>query len=156
MGIDSELGSRLVVDLSRVVKLLRAVNVSAPRFHESLEPSAHPLLFAIHDEPARVTVLADRLHTDVSVVSRQVGHLESLELVTKAADPDDGRASLVTLSAEGSELVTRVLDGRGRWMAGVLSDWTPDQAESLESHLERLALPLRAELDALTAAKGNR
>ncbi|MDZ4235585.1 MAG: MarR family transcriptional regulator, partial [Dietzia sp.] len=101
MAIDAEQGGKLVMDLSRVVKLLRAVNVSVPRFHESLEQSAHPLLFAIHDEPARVTNLADRLHTDISVVSRQVRHLETLGLVAKVPDPDDGRASVVTLTSEG-------------------------------------------------------
>lgn len=156
MAIDAEQGGQLVVDLSRVVKLLRAVNVSVPRFHESLEPSAHPLLFAIHDEPARVTDLADRVHNDISVVSRQVRHLETLGLVTKVPDPDDGRASLVTLTAVGSELVAQVFDGRGQWMADVLADWTPEQATSLDQNLTRLAESLRTELDALTSAKENR
>ncbi|WP_291080166.1 MarR family winged helix-turn-helix transcriptional regulator [Dietzia sp. UBA5065] len=156
MSVDIDQSARLVVDLSRVVKLLRAVNVCVPRFHESLEPSAHPLLFAVHDEPARVTDLADRVHTDVSVVSRQVRHLESLGLVTKVPDPDDGRASLVTLTAEGSDLVARVFDGRGQWMADVLSDWTPEQAASLGESLNHLAESLRSELDSLTSAKENR
>lgn len=156
MAIDTDQSAQLVVDLSRVVKLLRAVNVSVPRFHEYLESSAHPLLFAIHDEPARVTDLADRVHTDVSVVSRQVRHLETLGLVTKVPDPDDGRASLVTLSAEGTDLVTRVFDGRGQWMAEVLADWTPEQAASLNEGLTHLAESLRTELDALTSAKENR
>ncbi|MBB1041944.1 MULTISPECIES: MarR family transcriptional regulator [unclassified Dietzia] len=155
MAIDAEQGGKLVMDLSRVVKLLRAVNVSVPRFHESLEQSAHPLLFAIHDEPARVTNLADRLHTDISVVSRQVRHLETLGLVAKVPDPDDGRASVVTLTSEGSDLVTRVFAGRGQWMADVLADWTPEQAASLDEGLARLAESLRTELDALTSAKEN-
>jgi DNA-binding MarR family transcriptional regulator len=145
VSVDIDQSARLVVDLSRVVKLLRAVNVCVPRFHESLEPSAHPLLFAVHDEPARVTDLADRVHTDVSVVSRQVRHLESLGLVTKVPDPDDGRASLVTLTAEGSDLVARVFDGRGQWMAA-----------SLGESLNHLAESLRSELDSLTSAKENR
>ncbi|MDV8001749.1 MarR family winged helix-turn-helix transcriptional regulator [Rhodococcus sp. IEGM 1408] len=155
MAIDAELSGQLVVDLSRVVKLLRAVNIAVPRFHESLEPSAHPLLFAIHDEPTRVTDLADRVHTDVSVVSRQVRHLATLGLVTKVPDPDDGRASLVILTTEGSELVSRVFDGRGQWMAEVLSDWTPEQAASLNDHLIHLAESLRTELNALTSVKEN-
>ena len=155
MPIDAEQGGQLVVDLSRVVKLLRAVNVSVPRFHESLEPTAHPLLFAVHDGPARITELAARVHTDISVVSRQVRHLETLGLVTKIADPDDGRASLVALSPEGIDLVGRVFDGRGRWMAGVLSDWTPEQAAALQDSLDHLAESLRTELDALTSAKEN-
>lgn len=153
MGISAEQSGQLVVDLSRVVKLLRAVNLTVPRFHEALEPTAHPLLFAIHDEPARVTDLADRVHTDVSVVSRQVRHLETLGLVTKIPDPDDGRASVVTLTSEGSDLVTRVFDGRGEWMAAILADWTPEQAASLGENLTHLAQSLRTELEHLTSAK---
>lgn len=155
MAIDAEQGGQLVVDLSRVVKLLRAVNVSVPRFHESLEPTAHPLLFAVHDGPARVTALADRVHNDISVVSRQVRQLESLGLVTKVPDPDDGRACLVTLTAEGSDLVARVFDGRGQWMAEVLADWTPEQAASLNESLDHLAESLRTELNSLTSAEEN-
>lgn len=156
MTIDDGHGADLVVSLARVVKLVRAVNVSIPRFHPSLEPSTHPLLFSVHEAPARVTELADRVHTDLSVVSRQVRHLKSIGLVTKVPDPGDGRASLVVLTPEGSEIVDRVLAGRGRWMAEVLADWTPEQAETLRSNLEQLAASLHTELDSLTTAKETR
>lgn len=156
MSIDADQGADLVVSLAQVVKLLRAVNVSMPRFHESLEPSTHPILFAVHDEPARVTDLADRIHTDLSVISRQVHHLESIGLVTKVADPDDGRARLVMLTAKGSEIVDSVLAGRGRWMADLLADWTPEQTEAFRSTLDQFAQSLRVELDSLTTIKENR
>ncbi len=146
VAIDPELGGVLAAELSRVAKLLRAHNATSPRFHASVEVSAYPLLFAVRDEAARITALAERVHTDVSVVSRQVRHLEDLGLLAKAPDPDDGRASLVTLTAEGSDLVARVVAGRGHWLAGLLSDWTPEQAESLLHHLDHLADSLRAEL----------
>lgn len=153
MAIDAGQGSRLVVDLTRVVKLLRAVNVSVPRFDEAVEASAHPLLFAIHDGPARVTDLAARLHTDVSVASRQVRQLEERGLITKVPDPDDGRASLVTLTSEGTELVTQVVDRSGEWMAGVLEDWTPGEADAFIGGLGRLVDSLHSELCSLTSAK---
>jgi DNA-binding MarR family transcriptional regulator len=153
MTVDTGQAGRLAVDLSRVVKLLRALNATSPRFHDRVEVSAYPLLFAVHEEPARVTALAERVHTDVSVVSRQVRHLETLGLVAKAPDPDDGRASLVALTPEGDDLVTRVVDGRGRWLAGILDGWTPDQAESFHLHLDHFADSLRAELDARTTTQ---
>ncbi|UVE95125.1 MULTISPECIES: MarR family transcriptional regulator [unclassified Dietzia] len=156
MPIDAERGGRVVVDLSRVVKLLRAVNLSVPSYDEAVEPTAHPLLFAIHDGPARVTDLAARIHTDVSVVSRQVSQLESRGLITKVPDPDDGRASLVTLTSAGAELISRVLDSSGEWMAGLLRDWTPDQADTFISDLRRLADSLHTELCSLTSAEESR
>ncbi|TCJ77613.1 UNVERIFIED_ORG: MarR family transcriptional regulator [Dietzia maris] len=156
MAIDAERGGRLVVDLSRVVKLLRAVNLSVPRYDEAVEPSAHPLLFAIHDGPARVTDLAARVHTDVSVVSRQVRQLETRGLIAKVPDPDDGRASLVTLTAEGTDLVSQVFERSGDWMAGLLEDWTPDRADAFIADLAGLADSLHAELCSLTSAEENR
>ena len=156
MAIGAERGGRLMVDLSRVVKLLRAVDLSVPRFDEAVEPSAHPLLFAIHDGPARVTDLATRVHTDVSVVSRQVRQLENRGLIAKIPDPDDGRASLVTLTAEGSDLVTRVFERGGVWMARLLDDWTPERADAFIADLARLADALHTELRSLTSAEENR
>jgi DNA-binding MarR family transcriptional regulator len=156
MAIDARQGGRVLVDLTRVAKLLRAVNVSAPRYHEAVEPSAHPLLFAIHDGPVRVTDLAARVHTDVSVVSRQVGQLETRGIVAKVPDPEDGRASLVILTPEGSDLVSRVFDRSGDWMAGLLDDWTPDEADRFIAALTRLADSLHTELDSLTTAKETR
>lgn len=150
MPVDPELSADLAVDLSRVVKLLRALNATSPRFHEQIEVSTYPLLFAVREAAARVTTLAERVHTDVSVVSRQVRHLESLGLAAKAPDPDDGRASLVTLTPDGEELLDRVTEGRGRWLAGILADWSPEQARSLHHHLTHLADSLRTELDART------
>ena len=42
-----------------------------------------------------------RLGLDKSTVSRQVSHLVDLGLVDRAADPVDGRAQVLTPSAEG-------------------------------------------------------
>ncbi len=156
MAIDAERGGQLVLDLTRVVKLLRAVNISVPRFDDAVEASAHPLLFALHDGPARVTDLATRVHTDVSVVSRQVSQLETRGLITKVPDPDDGRANLVTLTPAGTELVSRVFDRSGEWMARLLEDWTPDQTDTFSSNLGRLADSLHSELRTLTSAEENR
>lgn len=156
MAIDAGRGGRLVVDLSRVVKLLRAVNISVPRFDEVVEASAHPLLFAIHAGPARVTDLAARVHTDVSVVSRQVSQLEARGLIAKVPDPADGRASLVTLTTAGGGLVSQVFDRSGDWMAGLLDDWTPEQVDALITGLGRLADSLHTELCSLTSTEEGR
>jgi DNA-binding MarR family transcriptional regulator len=61
--------------------------------------------------PARVGELAEAARVDVSVISRQLQQLESDGLVEREPDPADRRASLLTLSAAGRE----VLDtGRAR------------------------------------------
>jgi DNA-binding MarR family transcriptional regulator len=90
------------------------------------------------------------------VVSRQVRQLETRGLIAKVPDPDDGRASLVTLTAEGTYLVSQVFERSGDWMAGLLEDWTPDRADAFIADLARLADSLHAELCSLTSAEENR
>src|ERR687889_814645 len=63
---------------------------------------------------ARVSVLAEAARVDVSVVSRQL----------RAPDPNDGRASLVSLSEEGQRVLAK---GRARMVALMeerLSGWS--------------------------------
>jgi DNA-binding MarR family transcriptional regulator len=79
-----------------------------------------------------------RLGLDKSTVSRQVSHLVDLGLVDRAADPVDGRAQVLTPSAEGSARLTRIREvRRGRWEAD-LSDWPPADVARLGELLARL------------------
>ena len=147
MALDPETGTRLSLDLVRVVKLLQALKSTAPRHHERVEQTSYPILFTLSREPARITRIAEHVHSDVSVVSRQVTALEGHGLVTRSPDPEDRRASLVRLTADGEELVAEALAGRGRWFAGMLPDWTEEEAEVLHAGLERLTRDLTRALD---------
>src|SRR3712207_4253603 len=81
---------------------------------------------------ARVSALAEAARVDVSVVSRQVQALESDGLVVRAADPNDRRASLVSLSEAGRQVLdegrTRMEDlveeRLARWSTSDLADAT--------------------------------
>ena len=55
---------------------------------------------------------SNRLGLDKSTVSRQVAHLVDLGLVERAADPVDGRAQVLTPSAEGSTRLARIREVR--------------------------------------------
>src|SRR5579875_492246 len=57
--------------------------------------------------PMRIGDLADRLRLAQSTVSALVGKLLAAGLVVRDTDPQDRRASVLTLSAQGSEAVTQ-------------------------------------------------
>ena len=79
-----------------------------------------------------------RIGLDKSTVSRQISHLVDLGLVDRAADPVDGRAQVLTPSAEGSARLTRVRDvRRARWEDD-LSDWPASDVATLAELLHRL------------------
>jgi DNA-binding MarR family transcriptional regulator len=91
----------------------------------------------------RVSALAEAARVDVSVVSRQVQSLEQDGLVVRAADPNDGRASLVSLSDTGRRALE---DGRARMESLVeerLSGWSTEDLADLTRNLGRLLEDLR-------------
>lgn len=140
--LDRETAERVSVGLIRLMKLLQALRQHAPRIHPAVDATAYPILFNLNAEPRRVSVLADCVHSDVSTVSRQVSTLEAHGLVDKVSDPDDGRAQLVRLSAEGHALVAGIQQQRTEWFRELMGDWTAEEASDFAGHLERFGANL--------------
>jgi hypothetical protein len=65
----------------------------------------------------------------------------------KVADTQDGRAFMVSLSAEGTELVERLKASRGEWFRQILRDWEPGDAEAFGDYLDRFATSFEASKD---------
>jgi DNA-binding MarR family transcriptional regulator len=110
----------------------------AAELHPELDGAAYGLLALLQDAgPLRASDLVARLGLDKSTVSRQVASLVALGLVDRAADPEDGRAQVLTPSAEGSVRLSRIRDARrARWEAD-LSDWAADDVATLGRLLAR-------------------
>ena len=147
MAISLETATRLSTELVRVMKLFQSMRQHAPKLHPGVEPASYPILFNLVDEPRRVSLLADCVHSDVSTVSRQVTMLVSHGLLDKVADPLDGRAHMVSLSAEGAELVERLKAARGEWFRQMLHDWDPADADAFNDQLDRFATSFEASKD---------
>jgi DNA-binding MarR family transcriptional regulator len=144
MAISLDTATRLSTDLVRVMKLFQSLRQHSPKLHPGLEPASFPILFNLVDGPRRVSLLADCVHSDVSTVSRQVTTLVSHGLLEKVADTQDGRAFMVSLSAEGMDLVERLKVSRGEWFRRMLQDWKPGEAEAFGEYLERFATAFEA------------
>jgi DNA-binding MarR family transcriptional regulator len=65
--------------------------------------------------PIRAGDLAADLALTRPTMSKQLARLEAAGLVTRSADPDDGRASLIALSPEGKRIFALLVQ-RGREM----------------------------------------
>jgi DNA-binding MarR family transcriptional regulator len=89
--------------------------------------------------PVRLSDLATSLELDLSTVSRQVRQLVDTGLVTRHADPDDGRATLLSLSRRGCQVLQAVRSARRDVLARTLSGWSAADCQQLAAAVTRLA-----------------
>jgi DNA-binding MarR family transcriptional regulator len=145
--------SRDVADVAdNVVALLRTFNKARARMlaaaAHDVEWSAHLLLKCIATEgQLRASEVAEHLHSDPSTVSRQVATLVKDGLLERRADPADGRASLLALTARAEEVLAEQNQIRLSHFAEVLDGWS-------ESDLRRFAAMLRRFTEAYEARNG--
>lgn len=126
------------VQLIRVAKQLRTTRAAAPQVHPAVDAGAYPLLFNLAGDPLRISTLAERVHTEMSTVSRAVAGLERAHLLHRIPDPADGRAHLVTLTPEGHTVLGLLHQQRQAWFTELLHDWSEDEVDQLLSLLRRL------------------
>ncbi|WP_418606876.1 MarR family winged helix-turn-helix transcriptional regulator [Georgenia sp. SUBG003] len=89
-------------------------------------------------EECRVASLATHQLVDPSVVSRQIATLEKRGLVARRPDPDDGRASLVSLTDAGREKVAEVRRLHLEAVTESMRDWPVERVSRLAGDLADL------------------
>lgn len=111
----------------------------ARQVHPDMEPAAYGLLTIIRREgPIRLTDLASCVGVGKPSVSRQIAFLESLGLVYKEADPQDGRAQSIRLTDKGEEKMHQVQDARRQAFRERLGTWPLEDVQTLAEYMERL------------------
>lgn len=120
-----------------------------------VDPSTFPLAKQLMCHHAmRLSDLAGKVELDVSTVSRQIKQLEDRGLVERLPDPDDGRASLLRLTAEGQQTMTEGFKRRFDRIKTALEPWSPADRARLQDLLTRLAADLR-EANSLDEARSH-
>ncbi len=110
----------------------------AARHPDELDRAAYALLVRLHDQgPGRATDLAAAVGTEPSTVSRQVTQLVDRGLVTRTADPSDGRASLLQLTDRGAHYAELARRRRREVVARVVAGWPPPDRDRLARLLDR-------------------
>ena len=139
VGVSKDEANEVFLGLLRVQKLLVAAKHSAPRLEDGVDVTAYPVLFVVAGAgTVRISELAATLHNDVSTVSRQVSSLVANGLLEKTADPNDGRASVVSLSETGHEALGRIQDARATWFQSLLCHWDGPATADFVTRLREL------------------
>ena len=132
-----------LIELEREVGVLirrvkRVIGERARSVHESLQPSSYLLLTHLAEQgPSRSSVFVDAFAIDKGAISRQVQHLVELGLVERTPDPADGRAMLISVTADGLDRLQSVAHERRRLLDERLGGWTEADLETLVTSLNR-------------------
>jgi DNA-binding MarR family transcriptional regulator len=125
----------LSTDLARTVRFVRALK----QRYGVPDPASLPLLFQLIEGPKRPTELAEVLHLDLSVVSRQLTSLAERGLVAKTRDPGDGRAHQVEITDAGRALTEQVERIRTEFLAELVREWDEADVRHFSTYLHRLS-----------------
>ncbi|MHB8439375.1 MAG: MarR family winged helix-turn-helix transcriptional regulator, partial [Acidimicrobiales bacterium] len=87
--------------------------------------------------------LAAALELDLSTVSRQLRQLVDAGLVDRDPDPLDGRASLVSLSDRGRQVLDAVRAARREVLRRTVQGWLPEDRARLAESVAHLAADIR-------------
>ena len=137
-GLEQEVGVM-------IRRIRRVIGERARSVHPDLQSSSYLMLTWLAQHGAqRASAMAEAFGIDKGAISRQVQHLLDLGLVDRTPDPDDGRATLISVSANAAARITEVREDRRRWLDERLGDWSEqDLAEFL-----RMLAGYNAALDA--------
>ena len=127
-------------ELAALLRRARAWNREvATVVHPDLQPTAYALLARVDElGGARAIELSDYFGIDKGAISRQVGLLERVGLVSREQDPDDGRARLLVVTTEGRKRLSLARDGRRRLVREQLDRWPEQDVATFAELLGRL------------------
>jgi DNA-binding MarR family transcriptional regulator len=88
--------------------------------------------------PTTQSCLADRLSADKGMLSRQISELESLGMVARTADPNDGRARVIEVTPFGRERLAAAQDPFKDDLATAMDDWPLSSIDRLTTLVRAL------------------
>jgi DNA-binding MarR family transcriptional regulator len=143
-ALDVETAARLRAAVGKLSRRLRRTSAGAAA---GLTPTRISVLFTIaRVGPIRLSELAAEEGVNPTMLSRVVADFCQAGLVERAADPGDGRAALVNVTAKGQRLCERMRAERTDALnleLGTLSDHERALLEQAMPVLEKLAEQLK-------------
>lgn len=116
----------------------------ARRVHPEMDAAGYALISQIELGTAsggpgvRASDVAQALGLDKSTVSRGLSQLESLGLIERVEDPDDGRARLLRLTTTGAAGFNAMRIQRQTEFRAILARWDSPDLATLATLLSRL------------------
>lgn len=121
-----------------VRRVRRVIHERARAVHPDLQPAAYLMLsYLVEAGPVRSSEVSEVFGVGKGPISRQVQHLVDLGLVERSPDPADGRATLLSASADALTRTREVVRRRRRSLDEQLGDWSDEDLSGFVAALAR-------------------
>ena len=143
----------MATDVHVFDRLLEIAMLIQSDMARELEPAGltpartHLLWEAHHSGPTTQQALARALQVSPRNVTGLVDALEAGGFVRRSPHPTDRRATLVTLTEQGTQTVTEMEEGRARIAAHVVSDFDAAGLERFRNDLDAVTARLHELMD---------
>lgn len=136
--------------LIKLRKIIRSINLESKKIEKELGISIPQLLVLQYlsdqeDFKAFAKDIKSFMNLNASTVSGIIRRLESKSLIAKLPKPDDKRATFITLTAKGSELLSKSPTTLQEKLSKRLKDLNSHQIEELNRNIELLTYIMEVE-----------
>lgn len=129
-----------ITRIGRISTGREAARIRSERAGLSLSRPAISILSALRKSgPVRLSSLARLTDLEAPLISREIRELVDAGYVDRVADPTDGRAGIVALTAEGVEAYQSYREATDEIVAETFANWGGGDLRALRVHLERVA-----------------
>ncbi|MEV8145399.1 MarR family transcriptional regulator [Specibacter sp. NPDC078709] len=121
-----------------LVRARKSIATRAAIIHPELKPMGFSAMMVLSQRgPVHQLTLMQILDADKAVVSRLLKQLEGLGLITRTADPADGRAMIVALTPEAYERFEMAQDSSRQKLFDRLSQWEVSEVRQFAAVMAR-------------------
>lgn len=124
----------LELEIAMMVRALRTRTVELDKKQELKRASYLILLLISKNGPMGVKSIAEKLHLDISTVSRQAAGLMEDELLKKKQSETDRRSYLYDINDKGHDVILHIRQGRKQRFAKMIDQWEDEEIEEF-AHL---------------------
>lgn len=124
----------LELEIAMMVRALRTRTFENDKKQELKRASYLILLLISKNGPMGVKSIAEKLHLDISTVSRQAAGLMEDELLEKKQSETDRRSYLYDINDKGHDIILHIRQGRKQRFAKIIDEWEDKEIEDF-AHL---------------------
>ncbi|HBV22936.1 MAG TPA: MarR family transcriptional regulator [Jeotgalicoccus sp.] len=127
----------LELEIAMMVRALRTRTFENDKKQELKRASYLILLLISKNGPMGVKSIAEKLHLDISTVSRQAADLMEDELLEKKQSETDRRSYLYDINDKGHDVILHIRQGRKQRFAKIIDEWEDKEIEDFAHLLQK-------------------